>query len=557
MLDRRLTQESKRIRGYLAGVVALGLFLALLTVLQAKLIAQVVSGVFLHHQALPQVRANFGWLVIVFFLRAAAQISSEFLGQEGALKIKSVLRRDLLRSLYAQGPVWVRGERGGEVSSTLIEGIESLEEYFAHYLPQLLLAVGIPLFTMVFVFPLDLMSGMLLLMTAPLIPFFMMLIGPLAESKAQQQWQAMSRMGSHFLDVLRGLATLKMFGRSESQAQVIARVSDAFRRATLRVLRIAFLSAFVLELVATVSTALIAVALGLRLIDGSIDFQQAFFILLLIPEVYQPLRNLGVQFHASLNGKSAADRIYALLDAAELHERSTEAYRTSEESHPGVSVREVSYTYPGRNQPVIKKASFFLYPGETMLLAGPSGTGKTTLAELLLGFLHPDEGEIRLNGSCARDVSRTTWLKGISYVPQHPHLFFGTILENLLLGRLDVSTEAFEKAVRLAGVEELIASLPNGYDTTIGEGGVCLSGGQAQRLALARAFLKDAPLLILDEPISGLDKESEQLIYAGLKEWRESRSILVISHRKSSWSWADRVLWLEDGKLVELGGEKT
>ncbi len=580
MLDNRLLKESINVKGYLAGVVGLGLLLALLAVLQAKVVARVVSGAFLQGESLKQMIPYFEWLVLIVVVRATGQSVSEFLAHEGAARVKSTLRQHLLKRMYARGPLLLRGERGGEVLHTLMDGIESLEDYFARYLPQLLLAVGIPVLVLGFVFPADWASGIILLLTAPLIPLFMILIGKLAQSKAERQWREMSRMGAHFLDVLRGLATLKAFGRSRSQVRVISRVSEGFRQATLQVLRVAFLSVFVLELAATISTALVAVALGLRLVEGQIDFQRAFFVLLLAPEVYQPLRSLGVQFHASLTGKAAADRIYALLAETEKEETGAaglddggvdDGIADVEGFDDGgvekqfekrgdvvcpkgseLCLQKVSYTYPGRSEMILNQVSLDIKSGETVLLIGESGAGKTTLVEILLGFLQPQSGQIWHNGISIKDLSSKAWLSTIAYVPQHPYLFYGTVSENLLLGRPDASREEVEQVVAWAGAQEFIQALPQRYETMIGEGGVRLSGGQAQRLALARALLKQASLLILDEPVSGLDRESEEILFAGLKQWRQGRTVLLISHRKSTRAWADRMLWLERGSIKEV-----
>lgn len=599
MLDKRLLNESQQVKGYLAGVASIALMLALLAVFQAERLSHVVSGAFLQGKDLKQLSHYLVWLGLIFLLRAVGQVAGEVLAHEGAARVKSSLREQLLKSLIAKGPLFSREERGGEVLNTLVDGIESLEDYFARYLPQLLQAASIPLLVLGFVFPSDWTSGLILLLTAPLILLFMILIGKLADKKAQKQWEAMSRMGGHFLDVLRGIATLKAFGRSKDQARVVARVSDSFRQATLKVLRVAFLSAFVLELAATISTALVAVALGLRLVNGEIDFQRAFFVLLLAPEVYQPLRGLGVQFHASLSAKSVADRLYQLFSDADQRLTSGEAdarlpsgeadvplnsgeagarltavkangrqptnsleYKTTtfqafeaRGSYDGafnvlsLGVRGVSYTYPGCEQRVLDQVSFDLKPGEVVVLAGKSGSGKTTLAEILLGFLQPQSGNIVANGVSLKDMSVKAWRSAIAYVPQHPYIFYGTILENLLLGRPDASREAVEQASVWAGAHSFIQALPQGYQTIVGEGGVRLSGGQKQRLALARALLKEAQLLILDEPVSGLDRETEEAIGACLKQWRQGRTVLFISHSRSTWGWADRVFWLEKGVI--------
>jgi thiol reductant ABC exporter CydD subunit/thiol reductant ABC exporter CydC subunit len=575
LLERNLLGEARRVRWHLAVTIGLGLAAGLLAILQAGYLARVVNGVFLEGQDL---RGVWHWLMAlmgIIFLRAGLAWGVEVAAHRAAARIKYDLRRRLVGHLLAVGPLPLKDEHTGELVNVLVEGIEDLEAYFARYLPQLALAALVPLMVLGFVFPLDLFSGLLLLFTAPLLPLFMFLIGNRAEALTQQQWQTLSSLSGHFLDVLQGLTTLKIFGRSKEQAEVLARLSDRFRSTTLGVLRVAFLSALVLELVATISTALVAVTVGLRLVYAQIPFNEALFLLLLAPEFYLPLRLLGSQFHAGLAGVSAARRIFAVLDMAgpcttpapavadvrvKSLPRGAETGnlppgRESRVRQPGLHIvlAGVHYTYPDRERPALEEVSLELRPGEKVALVGPSGGGKSTIAHLLLRFLEPDRGLITVNGLPLNRIPLEEWRRQVALVPQHPYLFSGTIADNILLGRPEASREEVVAAARLAGAHEFIAALPRGYDTPIGERGLRLSGGQARRLAIARALLKDAPLLILDEATANLDPATDRLIQAALDRLMENRTVLIIAHRLSTVYRADRIVVLASGRVVEAG----
>lgn len=555
MLDRRLWREARAARLYLALTVGPGLGAGLLAVLQAGALARVVSLVFPGGQGWTAVRPWLQVMLGLILLRALLAWASEAAAHRTAAIVKRDLRRRLLEHLLELGPAYMRGERTGELVNVLVEGVESLEAYFAFYLPQLALAALLPLIILGFVFPLDLTTGLVLLFTAPLIPLFMILIGKWAQNLSRQQWEALSRMSAHFLDVLQGLTTLKLFGRSRSQAEVIARVSGRFRETTLGVLRVAFLSALMLEFLATISTALVAVALGLRLVYARMPFERAFFLLLLTPEFYLPLRQLGGRFHAGLAGVSAAERIFEILEhpvpgarvrVEEIVDRVLPA-----ELH--ISFAGVHYAYDQGTRPALNGVSFTLHPGERVALAGPSGAGKTTVARLLLRFMEPDRGEITVDGISLSQIPLEQWRRQVAYVPQHPHLFYGTIAENIRLGRPGATREEVMAAAGLAGADEFIRRLPKGYDTPVGEEGVRLSGGQARRVAIARAFLIDAPLLILDEATTGLDAGNGQMLEEALARLMHGRTVLLIAHRPAAIRGADRVLVLADGRVAEEG----
>jgi len=550
LFDKRLVQEVRPIWGYLLLTVGMGVGIALLAVAQAWFFSRVVAGVFLERATLSSVWDFLIIILLIIGLRAVLQWTSEISAHEAASSIKSSLRKRLMSHIVSLGPVYARGERTGEIITTVVDGIESLEEYFSKYLPQLLLSVGIPLLVLGFVFPLDWKSGIILLLTGPLIPVFMILIGKLAEKKSLQQFQSLSWMSAHFLDVLQGMTTLKVFGRAKDQTRVIERVSDSFRKDTLSVLRIAFLSALVLEFLATMSTALIAVAIGLRLVYGTLSFSAGLFLLLLAPEFYTPLRTLGLNFHAGMSGVSAAGRVFEILDHPLMSDGKQDQVLSS---NFHILFQNVSLTYHLGETLALNGINLSLKHGEKIALVGPSGAGKTSIAELLLRFIEPTAGEIFVNEGSLKAISQENWRKQIAYVPQTPYLFAGSIAENIQFGRPSATMEEVKRAAQEASAHEFILNLPEGYDTLLGEGGSRLSGGQAQRIAIARAFLKDAYLLIMDEVTSGLDLESEHKVQQALQRLMKGKTVLIIAHRLSTVRQADRILVMEQGQIVEQG----
>lgn len=555
MIDKRLLRETRGVSLFLITTIILGIAVAGLAVAQARAFAQIVAMVFLMGAKLAEVKNLLLIILGILVLRGILQWLSEVLAHEAARRVKENLRERLLDKLIRIGPLYVQGERAGELVNTAVEGIEALEDYFARYIPQLALAGLIPIFILFYVFPLDFKSGLILLLTGPLIPVFMMLIGKLAEKKSLQQWRVLSWMSAHFLDMLQGLTTLKTFGRSKDQARVIGRVSDSFRKATLSVLRIAFLSALVLEFLATISTAIVAVALGLRLVYGQISFEEALFLLVIAPEFYQPLRNLGLQFHASLSGVNAANRIFEILDIDDQSDEalSEEARNLEIPSDINLTFNQVTLKYEEHGASALKNVSFNVNAGERVALVGPSGAGKSTIFSLLMGFIKPTNGEIKISEIPLDRFILTQWRTQVAYVSQRPYLFSGTIAENIRLACPEASDLEIEMAAKQAAAHDFIIALPQGYQTIVGEGGARLSGGQAQRIAIARAFLKNAPLLLLDEATEGLDAESEQVIENSLSELMKGRTVLMIAHRLHTVYQADRILVLDQGTIAETG----
>lgn len=519
-------------------------------IIQAYYLAGIIDGAFLGGLGIVELQSGLGALFAAIVARALFIWGQEMLGFRLAANIKTDLRDRLLARLLALGPATVDRESSGELVNTLVDGVERVDAYCAKYLPQLASAALIPPVILVVVFPLDLAAGLILLVTAPLIPVFMVLIGRWASRLEERQWGLLSRLSAHFFDVLQGLTTLKIFNRSKEQQAVIARLSDEFRDSTLGVLKVAFLSAFTLELLATLSTALAAVTVGLKLLYGQLAFRQAFFVLLLAPEYYLPLRLLGSRFHAGLAGQTAAGRIFRLLALAVPAPAAEGGEPFVGQNRIKVTFDKVSFAYDER--PLLRSVSFGIAPGERLALVGPSGAGKTTLVDLLLDFIRPTAGVITVNGRDLSTITRADWLGHVAYLPQQPHLFHGTVADNIRFS-LPGSPAEVEEAARAAGAHEFISRLAQGYDTVIGEGGQGLSGGEGQRIAIARAFYKKAPVLILDEAATGLDPQSEAVVREALSKLMTGRTVLVIAHRLSTACEADRILVVDEGAIVQAG----
>ncbi len=545
--------------------VALGVLGGFLIVAQAALAAWMVNAVFLEKASLADLRWAALAFVGVLAARGAASWGAEVSAFRVAADVKRTLRERLLAHLAALGPVYTHGERTGELTNTLTEGLEELETYFRHYLPQVVLAAAVPLLVLAMVFPRDWISGVILLLTAPLIPLFMNLIGSIAESLTKKQWGQLERMSAFLLDALQGLTALKILGRSREYIRRVEAVSDRFRETTLEVLRIAFVSALVLEWVGTLSTAVVSVGIGLRLLYGRLTFEQAFFVLLLTPEFYFPLRQLGARFHAGMGGVAAAERIFAVLETPpqepDTAPRPTAApvkmptHRAAGLIFP-LRLENLTYTYPDGGEPALRGVSFTIEEGMQVALVGPSGAGKSTIAYALLRFLVPQQGEIWAGAQRLAEIPAEVWRQWVAWVPQQPYLFNTTVEANIRLARPDATREEVVHAAKIARADEFIRALPEGYETVVGEQGARLSGGQAQRIALARALLKDAPFLILDEPTASLDPEHEAAIQEGLQALLAHRTALIIAHRLHTVTAADRVVVLEGGRVVQVGAPR-
>src|SRR5829696_7083631 len=551
-MNRELIKEVRSARVSLGFAVALGLLAAAATILQVVALSKVVDGVFLEGADLGEAGGLLLLLLCAFGLRSVLLWGREVAAQRGAVRVKSELRERLFAHVLRLGPSYTVGEHSGELTTTATEGVEKLDAYVGRYLPQTFLSVLVPLIIAGYIFPRDPSSAVLLLVTAPVIPVLMVLVGGYAEEHTKRQWKALSRMGASFLDALQGLTTLKIFGRSAEEGERVAAASEKFRTRTMKVLRYAFISGFVLEFMTAAAIALVAVTLGVRVVSGNMPFEEAFVVLLLAPEFYRPLRELGAHRHAGMEGSAAADRIFEILKTPApvrggpvvLHPFSGEL---------SVEFSGVGYAYPRSDRAALSDLNLTLPAGTRTALVGRSGSGKSTLANLLMRFVDPKEGSIRASGVEITDLPVEVWRESLALVPQRPHLFYGSVLENIRLARPGASCEEVERAAELAGAAEFIRRLPEGYETRIGERGSRLSGGEAQRIAIARAFLKDAPVIVMDEPTSGLDPESERTIRAALERLARGRTVLIIAHRLNTVYGADWIAVLDGGRLVETG----
>lgn len=551
-IDPRLLHYARATRLFLAAVVALGLVGALLVIAQAMLIAEIVVGGFEGGLTVSALRTPLLLLAAVALGRALVAWLTELAAHRASAAVKSELRGRLLERAARLGPDWLSGQRTGSLVALATRGIDALDDYFARYLPQLGLAVVVPVAVLARIVTEDWVSAAIIVVTLPLIPLFMILIGWATQSRMDRQWQLLSRLSGHFLDVVAGLPTLKVFGRAKAQAASIRTITSDYRRATLRTLRIAFLSSFALELLATLSVALVAVTIGMRLVHGELDLYTGLVVLILAPEAYLPIRQVGAQYHAAAEGLSAAEEIFTVLE--------TEPRASGTEDVPDtlrLELADVTVRHEGRAEPSLDAASLTVEPGETVALVGPSGIGKSTLLNVLLGFAAPDEGYVRVGGRDLGDLDLERWRSRIAWVPQRPHLFAGTIAENVRLARPDADDEAVLTALRDAGAYDFVAALPDGVRTALGEDGAGLSAGQRQRLALARAFLADRPLLLLDEPTASLDGESEAGIVDAVRRLAAGRTVLLVVHRPALLAVADRVVTLEPrtGARTEAYGE--
>ncbi len=545
-LDPRLLRRARGARRALAADVVLGLLATVALLAQATLFAFAVSQAFAG-RALSSVAAALGLLAALAVARGLLAGAFESTGRRAAAGVMSQLRLELVERRLHGAPTAADGAESGEVATAAVQGVDALETYFARYLPQLVLAVLVPLAVLLWTVAVDPTSALIMALTLPLIPLFMWLIGRYTEGRTRARWRALARLSNHFLDVMRGLTTLRAFNRGEVQAERIAAVGEEYRRTTMQTLRVAFVSGAVLDLAATLATALVAVTLGLRLVDGAVTLRAALTVLLLTPELYVPLRALAAQFHASADGLAAAERILDLIDAPL---SSPAGAAPPPQDWRSIRLDGVTLANPGRPGRVLDEVGLEIRRGEVVALVGRSGSGKTTLAALLLGLRRPDAGRVTVDGVDLAGLDDAAWRRQVSWVPQRPTLFHGTVAYNIALGAEGATGPQLERAARLAGADEFVRELPRGYDTTIGEGGRGLSAGETRRIALARALVRDAPLLILDEPTADLDAESAALVAAAIGEAREGRAVLVIEHRPALARLADRVVRLADGKTV-------
>jgi len=552
--DPRLPRYARAARGCLLITIVLGLVATVLVLAQASLLAHALATA-ARGTGPAALAPTLVALLLVLAGRAAVAYGSEVAALRGAARIKSQLRCRLTAKALRLGPSWLSGQRPGEITTLATTGLDALDAYFARYLPQLVLACCVPLAVLARVAAADWISGVVIAVTLPFIPLFAILIGGYSKARTQRQWQLLGRLGGHFLDVVEGLPTLKAFGRATAQAEVIRTVTDEHRTATMSALRITFLSALVLELAAALATALVAVEVGLRLLAGHMGYETALLVLLLTPEAYLPLRNVGAQFHASAEGTVAAQHALDILEVPEPEPPLIVKPRGTRPAVPDLRCQPITLTsitlaYPGRDAPALDGVSLTISPGERIVLTGPNGAGKSSLLGLLLRFCEPTGGRIDVGAAWLGAIPAAEWRRQIAWVPQRPYLFAGTVADNIALGDPDATQAAIRRAARLAGAEEFIDALTDGFDTQLPERALSLSTGQRQRIALARAFLRDAPLVLLDEPAAHLDPPTARQVMTVIETLTADRTLLLVSHGRHAGITASRVLRLEHGRLV-------
>lgn len=548
-LDPRLWRHARATRLFLAMLVALGLATAALVVAQAWLLADTLSAVFLGGADRHAVGAAVGALAAVLGGRAILAWLAELAAHRAAATVRGQLRQGLLAHVLRLGPRWLAGQHSGELATLTTRGLDALDPYFARYLPALALAAVVPAAVGTTVLLVDWTSAVVIALTLPLIPLFMVLVGWHTRERTDRQWRGLTRLAHHFLDVVTGLPTLRAYGRAAAQRDTIARVSAEHRRATLGALRVSFLSSLVLELLATLSVALVAVSVGLRLAGGSLDLRTALLVLVLAPEAYLPLRAVGAQYHAAAEGVSAAERVFTVLETPPPVPGGT---RTPPSGAPTIRLHGVGVD--GRDGPILGDPilgdpdlgglDLELPAGTVTGLVGPSGCGKSTTLAVLLGFCRPDRGTVLVDGRPLAELDLDAWRAQVAWVPQRPTVFGRTVGEAIRLGSPRATDAEVAVAARTAGLE-----LP--LEHPIGEAGAGLSTGQQRRVAVARALLADRPVLLLDEPTEGVDTETELSVVRGLRAALRGRTALVVTHRQAALDCCDRVVALGANRVAQ------
>jgi len=529
------------------GVLALAQ--GVLLVAQADLLARAIAGL------------DAGWLVPLAGVvagRAALTWASGGIAARAGAAVKGRLRAGLLRAGLPRGGkpdgTSAAGGAGGGGSvgarvTLLTRGLDAVDPFFTGYVPQLLVACVVPVLVLARLAVADWASALVVAVTVPLVPVFGALVGLRTAALTGRQWALLARLGGHFRDVLAGLPTLRSFGRAGHQSGVVRQLADEHRRASVRALRVAFLSSLVLELVCALSVAVVAVPVGLRLLNGDMPLVTGLLVLILVPEAYLPLRALGARFHASAEGVAAAEQAFEALDGEDVPQR-PESGVVLPRRAPEIVLEDVTVRYPGAEHAALDRVSLRIAPGERVAVTGPSGAGKSTLLLVLAGLITPQSGRVLVDGVDLADLDLAAWRRGLGWVPQRPHLFAASIAGNIALGVPDATRARIEDAARAAAAEEFIADLPGGYDTMLGERGTGLSAGQRQRLALARAYLTGAPLMLLDEPSARLDLRSENALVQAAGRLLQDRTALIVAHRPALVALADRVVRIENGRAT-------
>lgn len=547
--DPRLIRRARSARRFLVGSTLVGTASAVLVVAFAYLIARIITRVFQGGMTVGEISPLLGWLAVVVVLRAGTSYLMEVLATRGSAGVKRELREQLLAQVSALGPVWLSGQRRSDLVLLMGRGLDGLDNYFARFLPQLILSFVVPVVVIGVIFTQDWLSALIVIVTLPLIPVFMVLIGKRTEHAQRRQWQNLIRLGGHFLDVVRGLPTLKIFGRSQAQVSRVQEIGENYRKTTMKVLRISFLSSLALELLATLSVAIIAVEIGVRLVDGTLMLFVGLFVLLLAPEAYLPLRLVGQHFHASQEGVTAVEAAFRVLD---------EPIGMSSGDHcvavcdATINLHNVEVTYPTVEEPALR-TTLQVQPGEIVGLVGPSGCGKTTLLLVLARLTRPTGGDITVtetNGVAVNwdTIDTADWRSQVAYLPQHPVFVVGSVADNVRLVAPAATDAEIVHALRACGAS-FVLEHPDGIEWALGENGVGMSVGQRQRVALARILIRDPALVLLDEPTAALDGPSEREVVEAIRGVAVGRTVVVVAHRQPLIDMADRVITMSAPRL--------
>lgn len=544
-------------RGFLVAAILIGAVTAGLLIAQAFAITDIVVPVFLDGAQLAEISGAIYLLVGAIIGRVAMSYLTEALAYRAAAQAKSQLRLGVVEHVEALGPVWRSGRNSAALTQLVTRGIDGLDSYFARYLPQLVLAVIVPLTVGLAVLLADPLAALIVVLTLPLIPVFMILIGKFTQSKVDRQWRTLSQLSGHFVDVVAGMPTLKAFGRANAQARNVQQIGDKYRTTTMGVLRISFLSALVLEVLAMLSVAIVAVSIGIRLVDGTMTLHAGLLVLILVPEIYLPLRLVGMHFHAAAEGLGAAGDMIEILETPTA--RSGPVTDVPDLSAATVVFDEVSVTYPSRVAPAVESLSFRIQPRSVTALVGPSGVGKSTAVSVLERFIDPGAGKVTVdcNGTATDlgDFDIDAWRARVCWIGQDPQLVSDTIAANVSLGDQRIDPIRVDAALAAVGLTDLITSLDDGSQTLVGEGGKRVSVGQARRIALARAFYQRAELILLDEPTAALDGQTEAAVLTAIDELAQRATVLVVAHRDALIARADSVIHVSGPRTLPTPGD--
>lgn len=494
------------------------------------------------------------FLVLLFFffiVKAVLNYINRLKMEDISLNLQSRLRYELLRAM-AQDFKAAEKRPEGEWLALVTKGVDKLDAYLTVFLPQMGILMTFPVVLLICAFISDWISGLIFLITAPLIPFFMVLIGKIADKENKKQWQLFQKLTVFMADLLPGLLVIKAYNQTQRQIEQIRKNGEKFSTATLKVLKIAFLSAFMLEFIATISIAVIAVNIGLRLLYGQADFMPVFFCLLIAPQFYQPFRQFGAAFHDAMNGITASSEIYALVH----RRKNVNTQGCSDfimQKPPRISFDNVSYAYE-ENRAVLKNLSFVVEAGSQVVLTGVNGAGKSTIFKLLLKMIEVEYGKIMIDDTDLSDISTECWLGNIGWVAQEPYIFNMSLRENITMGRV-CSEARLKEVMQLVNLMDFMRRQPLGYDSIVG-GGVKLSSGQKRRLGLARALLCQPKLLLLDEPMENMDSQNEEIIKSVLEKLKGKVTVMIIAHRRQTIEAADKIIMLDKGRIKEYGGVK-